>query len=146
MTLRELWKKILVLSTVAPTEDGGTPSCLVIPQMVDAKGVSWYTSHPEPGRACNTCVHFHLNIDLEPGSKVPPEVKHIYTEEELVNMVTYHRRRGCCSKMLNIYGILVVNTWSDHGCGFWEEKMDQFDDDVIEEDDGRTPVVPTVHI
>lgn len=146
MTLRELWTKLLTISGVAAQKDVSTPTYFTTPQTLDAKAVGWCTSRAEPGKACNTCTHYHLQVELSVDKPTPPPPQHDYDEEELINMVKLPVYFGFCSKLAGKYNILLYGIRSDYGCPHWLEKPahEQFDDNVIEEDDGRTPIVPTI--
>lgn len=146
MTLRELWQKLLILSTVAHPDDVYPSLSTGLPQVVDAKEVGWHTSQAEPGKACNTCMHYHLQVELLPDKPAPPKPQHDYDEEELINLVKLPIYMGYCTKLQAKWGCILSGIRSDYGCIYWQEKpaIDQFDDNVIEEDDGRTPVVPTI--
>jgi hypothetical protein len=146
MGLTELWQKLKTLSLVASQEDAYTPTSTGLPQVYDAKALGWHTSQAEPGKACNTCSYYHLQVELLPDTPTPPKPQHDYDEEELINLVKLPNYVGYCTKLQAKWGCILSGIRSDHGCIYWEEKpaMEQFDDNVIEEDDGRTPVAPTI--
>lgn len=146
MGLTELWQKLKTLSLVASQEDAYTPTSTGLPQVLVAKEIGWHTSQAEPGKACNTCIYYHLQVELLPDKPAPPPPQHDYDEEELINLVKLPIYIGYCTKLQAKWGCVLSGIRSDHGCIYWEEKpaIEQFDDNVIEEDDGRTPIAPTI--
>lgn len=145
MHLRELWQKIKTLSTVGSETKGYTHTVPKLPYIIESKEFSHVMSNPEAGRACNTCQHYHLQVELMEGQTVPPAPQHDYDEEELINLVKVPIYFGLCSVFLK-NNMLIHGVRSDQGCPLWTEKpvIFQFDDNVIESDDGTTPVVPKV--
>jgi hypothetical protein len=145
MTIHELLEKIKTVSTIGTATSGDSHTHCSPPYVLEAKEVSHITSYPEPGKACNTCQHYHLHTPLDPDTQVPPKPQHDYDEEELINMVKLPVYYGCCSRFLAKTCTIIYGVRSDEGCPLWEEKPIrlQFDDNVILEDDGRTPIAPT---
>lgn len=140
------WLKRKILSLLVPATNADTPNSSKVLQVVQAKEVGWHTSRNESGMACKTCIYYHLGVELVVDEQVPPETRYDYDDRELIEMVRLPVYWGYCTKVQDSWGYLISGIRSDHMCGHYEEKLSylQFEDDVIEEDDGRTPVVPKV--
>lgn len=138
-------KKTVVSSTVVHADDAHTPNSGTPPQVLDAKAVKYKMSRNESGMSCSTCLHYHLQVELDEDSEVPPKPQHDYDAEELINMVKLPVYWGFCSRWMPEWGLLLSGIRGDWMCPYFEEKPQrlQFEDDVINEDDGRTPVAPT---
>ena len=115
------------------------------PQVIDNKEVKYAMNHPEPGMSCKTCVYYGLEVLLREGESQPIETRVDYSEDDILDLNQALIVNGFCTRQLNgSPSVLLINVWSDHGCGYYEEQSSIslfVDDGMIE---GEL-VFPTIH-